>query len=119
MGQIAHGPLPALRGIRPYGLHRVFVLACRSEEGRTGLRMDGVRNLSGGACRSGLHYFELRGKCCQAKGGVFAFAPTRTRHFTVHCPVLPRQSPVGVNRWIRLPCGAPKSPVRLALSDPF
>jgi hypothetical protein len=76
MGQIAHGPLLVLRGTRPYGLRGVFVLACRSEEGRTGLRMDGVRSLSCGACKSSLHSVQFRGRCCRAKGGVFAFAPT-------------------------------------------
>jgi hypothetical protein len=54
MGRIAHGPLLALRGTKPYGLREAFVLACRSKGGRTGLRMDGVLGLSGGACRSGL-----------------------------------------------------------------
>jgi hypothetical protein len=54
MGRIAHWPLLALRGTRPYGLREAFVLACRSEGGRTDLRMDGVLGLSGGACGSGL-----------------------------------------------------------------
>jgi hypothetical protein len=53
MGRIAHGPLLALRGTRPYGLRGAFILACRSEGGRTVLRMDGVLGLSGGACGSG------------------------------------------------------------------
>jgi hypothetical protein len=54
----------------------VFVLACRSEEGRTGLRMDGVRSLYGRACRSDLRSVQFQGRCRRAKGGMFAFTTT-------------------------------------------
>jgi hypothetical protein len=38
--------------------------------------MDGVRSLSGEACRSCLRSVQSRGRCRRAKGSVFAFAPT-------------------------------------------
>jgi hypothetical protein len=75
MGRIAYGPLPALRETGPHGLRGAFVLACRSEGGRTGLHMDGVLGLSSRACRSDLRPCRARGRCHRAKGGVFAFAP--------------------------------------------
>jgi hypothetical protein len=47
-------------------------------------------------------------------------SPVCTGHYTVHCPVcVPRQSPVGVDRWIRLPSSALDSLVQLTFSCRF
>jgi hypothetical protein len=78
VGQTVHGPLLVVRvgGLIDFG--GAFVLSRMSEGGRTGLRPVSALGLSCGFHESSLRLCKVRTKSSRAKGGVFAFVPTKS-----------------------------------------